>query len=266
MSQYVRAKKSLGQHFLTCPWVISDMCRAAHLSSSDTVLEIGPGTGVLTRPLAARVKKVIAIEKDERLCHTLARELALKGMNNVTILNGDILTCVPILPAEYKIVASIPYYLTARLLRLFLEQQEKKPNAMVLTIQKEVAQRITAQPPNENLLALSIQVFGTPRIVATVPASCFSPKPWVDSAIISISDISDIFFIRQHIKKEPFFQLLHRAFAQKRKMLTNTLSDIVPPKDIKHALQSMGAPLRARPQELSKEQWALLAAILQKIS
>lgn len=262
MSQYIRPKKSLGQHFLTCPWVISDMCNAAHLSSSDTVLEIGPGTGVLTRPLAARVKKVIAVEKDEQLARTLAYQLKSEKMINVHVLEGDILTHVPALPAEYKIVANIPYYLTARLLRLFLAQQEKKPSNIVLTIQKEVAQRITAQPPHENLLALSVQVFGTPRIVATVPTSCFSPKPKVDSAIISISDISDIFFTRHHIKKELFFQLLHHAFKQKRKMLTNTLSDIAPQKDILSAFNTIGISPHARPQELHKEQWALLAATL----
>lgn len=262
MPHSIHPKKSLGQYFLTCPWVISDMIRAAHLLSSDTVLEIGPGTGVLTRPLSTRVKKVVAVEKDEQLCRVLDHKLASEHINNVAILNGDILTRVPVLPARYKIVANIPYYLTARLLRLFLEQQENKPSVMVLTIQKEVAERITAQPPHENLLALSVQVFGTARIIAEVPASCFSPKPKVDSTIISISDISDTFFTRRHIKKELFFQLIHHVFKQKRKMLTNTLSDIAPQKEIKSALQSIGLSPQARPQELHKEQWALFAVML----
>ena len=266
MLQYIRAKKSLGQHFLTCPWVISDMIEAAQLSSLDTVLEIGPGTGALTRPLAIRVKKVIAIEKDEKLAHALERDLVSQNINNITVLQGDILTHVPTLPAGYKIVANIPYYLTARLLRLFLEKQEKKPKSITLTIQKEVAERIMAQPPNENLLALSVQVFGTPRIIAIVPASCFSPKPKIDSAIISISDISDIFFTYHNIKKDAFFRLLHLAFTQKRKMLINTLSHIASKKDIEYALRTIGANARARPQELQKEQWALLAAILEKAS
>ena len=260
----INPKKSLGQHFLTCPWVLSDMTQAAHLSSSDTVLEIGPGTGVLTRPLAARVKKVIAIEKDEQLARTLTLQLKSEHITNVDILEGDILTHVPALPPQYKIVANIPYYLTARLLRLFLEKQEKKPSSIVLTIQKEVAQRIIEQAPHENLLALSVQVFGTPRIIAVVPASCFSPKPKVDSAIISISDISDEFFTSRHIQKDAFFQLLHLAFTQKRKMLTNTLSSIASKKDIESDLRAIGVNTHARPQELQKEQWALLAVTLQK--
>lgn len=258
MPNPINPKKSLGQHFLTCPWVISDMCHAAHLSSSDTVLEIGPGTGILTRPLAALVKKVIAIEKDEQLARALARQLQSEKITNVAILEGDILTHVPALPAEYKIVANIPYYLTARLLRLFLEKQEKKPSNIVLTIQKEVAQRIVAQPPHENLLALSVQVFGTPRIIATVPASCFSPKPKVDSAIISISDISDQFFTSRHIEPELFFRIARLGFNQKRKVLVNSLSSLADKKTLTQLFVRLKLGEKIRPEELSIEQWAIL--------
>lgn len=264
MPQYLRAKKSLGQNFLTCPWVISDIISAARLSPDDTILEIGPGTGVLTRPLAARVKKVIAVEKDEQLARTLTRQLQSEKITNVTVYEGDILTYTPPLPDTYKIVANIPYYLTARLLRIFLEKQEKKPSDIVLTIQKEVAERIIAQPPHGNLLGLSVQVFGTPRIIKIVPASCFSPKPKVDSAIISISDISDKFFLSHHIEKDIFFQLARTAFTQQRKMLTNSLSNITSPKHIKSALDAIGLSPRARPQELHKEQWAELVLAIKK--
>ena len=266
MPNSIRAKKSLGQNFLTCQWAIADIISAARLSSTDTVLEIGPGTGVLTRPLAAKVKKIIAIEKDEHLARILARELTSEGITNVTILEGDILTYIPPLPGGYKIVANIPYYLTARLLRLFLEEQEKKPSSMVLTIQKEVAERIISQPPHENLLALSVQMFGTPRIIAAIPASCFAPQPNVDSAIIRISDISSSFFTSRHINQDVLFRLLHLAFGQKRKILANTLRDIAPKKNIESALDNMGLSPRARPQELNKEQWASLAKITQKLS
>ncbi len=266
MPEHTRAKKSLGQNFLTCQWVISDIINTARLSPMDTVLEIGPGTGVLTRPIAAHVKKVIAIEKDENLARILARELLSEGITNVTILEGDILTHKISLPTTYKIVANIPYYLTARLLRLFLEEQEKKPSSMVLTIQKEVAQRIISKPPRENLLALSVQIFGTPNIIAIIPASCFTPQPNVDSALISISDISNSFFTSHHIKKDLLFRLLHLAFSQKRKMLTNTLHDIASKKNIESSLQDMGLSPHARPQELDKEQWALLTAVIQKLS
>lgn len=265
MPNSIPAKKSLGQNFLTCPWAVSAIINAANLSSSDTVLEIGPGTGILTRPLAARVKKVIAIEKDERLAQTLDRQLKSEQITNVDMWEGDILTYIPPLPASYKIVANIPYYLTTRLFRLFLDEQQHKPDSMVLTIQKEVAEHVIAQPPAENILALSVQVFAMPVIISIIPASCFSPKPRVDSAIISISDISDSFFTSHNIEKDALFRLLHLAFAQKRKMLTNTMSHIASKKDIESALCTIGASPRARPQELSKEQWALLTNILKKV-
>lgn len=265
MKSAFHPKKSLGQNFLICPWVITAIIEAAELSSSDTVVEIGPGTGVLTRALAIHAKKVIAIEKDETLAETLRQHLRKEVITNAAILEGDALQNFPASGKPYKVVANIPYYLTARLLRLLLENQKNKPSLIVFTIQKEVAERIVALPPHENLLGLSVQAYGTPTIIKTVPPSCFSPKPKVDSAIIKIADISDSFFTRNHLNSKKFFHIVRTGFSQKRKVLTNTLSGIVgKKKSVVSLLDLIGLDPRARPEQLSLQKWAELAAHITK--
>lgn len=251
------AKKSLGQHFLQCDWVLDELLAAADVSHNDTIVEIGPGTGVLTRALTRKAKKVIAIEKDEHLAEELQRQLATENSTNVEIITGDILTLFPSLPvpASYKIVANIPYYLTARLLRIVLEDGPR-PTHLALTIQKEVAERIISKPPHMNLLALAVQVFGTAKIIKNVPASCFSPQPKVDSAIISISGISDAYFKSYTISPALFFKVIKQAFSQKRKLLVNTLAH--DKAHIQKALSAAGLAHNARPEELTLAQWALL--------
>lgn len=271
------AKKSLGQHFLRCGWVIQTLIEAAGLTQEDSVLEIGPGTGVLTRELASRAGKVIAIEKDEMLADTLAAALEKRGAGNVEIIKGDILrlpqtrfrpvrdpngpNLVWAKHPKYKVVANIPYYLTSRLLRLLLEQ-DPRPERMVLTLQKEVALRIAAQPPRMNILALSVQAFGTAKIIKTVPADCFSPKPDVDSAVILISEISYRFFQKNQIAPTHFFRLIRLGFSQKRKQLLNTLGGnkgIADKKTVTEALIGLELNPQARPEELSLQNWAELA-------
>lgn len=286
-------KKSLGQHFLVCDWVSDTLVGAAELSLKDTVLEIGPGTGVLTRAIAPRVKKLIAVEKDEALAQELRQSLAKEGIANVSIVTGDILKVLArvsadyhLQPGSYKIVANIPYYLTSHLLRMILERGPW-PALAVLTIQKEVAQRVTAHPPHMNpalannrggtgqnharrkggmnLLALSVQAFSTAKIIKTVPASCFSPKPKVDSAIIALSDISDTFFKKNSINADVFFKIARAAFGQKRKQLVNPLAVIASGKQrASAALEAAGLDPHIRPQELSLDQWATLVTCLSR--
>lgn len=261
----MRAKKSLGQHFLRCQWVVNTLIRAAELTLKDTVLEIGPGAGVLTRALAHAAGRVIAVEKDERLTATLVESLKQDGIKNVEVVSGDILRLIPSSlylakqgTESYKIVANIPYYLTSRLLRLLLQQQAQL-ELIVLTVQKEVASRIVACPPHMNLLALSVQAFGKPEIIKIVPASCFSPTPKVDSAIIKISDISDDFFQENELDKNEFFSIIRRAFSQKRKLLTNTIGapkSAGDKKRIAAILLRLGLSANARPEELSLKNWA----------
>ncbi|OHA09178.1 MAG: hypothetical protein A3B37_01390 [Candidatus Sungbacteria bacterium RIFCSPLOWO2_01_FULL_59_16] len=159
---------------------------------------------------------------------------------------------------EYSVVANIPYYLTGRLLRRLLEGDEQ-PTEIVLMVQKEVAERMVARPPKMNLLALSVQAYGEPEIIAPVPASAFSPKPKVDSAIIKISGISHRFFSRHRIKPEPFFALMRAAFSHKRKTLSNSLADAFGGKEAAAAaLKASGLAQRARPEELSLSDWVIL--------
>lgn len=250
------ANKLLGQHFLTCPWVAETLVKSAQLKKSDIVLEIGPGTGVLTKLLAQKAGKVIAVEKDKELAKKLAQSLQEEGIENVKVIEGDILKLLTSnqLPVTsgYKVAANIPYYLTSRLFRLLLEGTHK-PKAIAMTIQKEVAERITAKPPRMNLLGLSMQAYGKPEVVKTVPASCFWPKPKVDSAIIRVSDISDDFFDKNGVDKNLFFALAKQGFSQKRKILANTLKKYGG-KELPFAL--------SRPQELSLNDWAKITKTL----
>lgn len=266
--------KLLGQHFLICDWVLPELAKAAELTAGDTVLEIGPGTGVLTRFLASRAKKVIAVEKDAKLAQYLANQLTptkthlddskhlpddrQKFVKNVEIITGDIMRLdFSVLSEPYKVVANIPYYLTSRLIRILLEQQ-KKPEIIVLTIQKEVAERAIARPPDMNILALSVRAYGTPEITASVPASCFNPRPKVDSAILKISKISEGFFVRHHIAPKDFFSLIKAGFSSRRKMLTNNLKQFASKKELIQALNSIGHLPTARAQELSLDDWVQL--------
>lgn len=246
-------KKRLGQHFLRCRWVVSTMIHAAELKPTDVVLEIGPGTGVLTRALARHTGRIVAVEKDERLAAMLGEALKKEGITNVEIVPGDILKLLKSNFRSYhKVVSNIPYYLTSRLLRLLFEN-EPRPILVALTIQREVAKRIVAKPPHMNLLALSVQAFGTPTIIKKVPASCFSPKPKIDSAIIKIADISNAFFQNNGLDKTQFFSILRRAFGNKRKTISKTLKlnfDQHP-----MLIQAAGIPEKARPEELSLENW-----------
>lgn len=228
-----KSKIFLGQHFLRCRWVISTLIKAAEITQDDTVLEIGPGTGILTRELARYAGQVIAAEKDE----TLAERLREEKIPNVTVITGDILRLLSksdfdgrlksdFNHNEYKVVANIPYYLTSRLFRILLESGPR-PERIVVTIQKEVAERLTARPPKMNLLALSGQIFGKPEIIQKVPRECFSPPPQVESAVIKISDISDIRLKKAGITAEQFFQTAKIVFASPRKTILNNLARAV---------------------------------------
>ena len=179
-------KKHLGQHFLKNKKILEEMARAAELSKKDIVLEVGPGLGSLTEILAARAKKVIAVEKDFDLATQLSKRKTLP--KNVKIIHGDILKISnsQLPKSNFKIVANIPYYITSYFLRKFLEAKNK-PDLMVLMIQKEVAERILAKNGKESLLSLSVKAYAKPEIIRYVSRNNFSPPPKVDSAIIKIT-------------------------------------------------------------------------------
>jgi len=261
-------KKSLGQNFLINPHILDRIVSAAEVTKDDTILEVGPGTGNLTKKLAEKAKQVITVEKDRRLIGPLQE--TLKGYGNLEIIEGDILnldvTCYMLHEFGFKIVASIPYYITSRFLRMLLEEWPK-PKLIILTIQKEVAQRILAKPPHMNLLALSIQYYSEPKIICSVSKNNFRPIPKVDSAIIRL--VPRIFEVEPQIfsevrpqkknkeQTEKLFELIRFGFSEKRKQLAGVLSKKLKLKKeyIIEALEKTHLDSEVRPEKLTLKQW-----------
>jgi 16S rRNA (adenine1518-N6/adenine1519-N6)-dimethyltransferase len=255
----IQPRKSLGQNFLTEPRALERIVEAAELGPEDIVLEIGPGLGTLTRLLAAGAERVVAIELDRRLVEILKQTLA--NLPNVEIIHGDILELNPAdlleqhkVSPQYKVVANLPYYITSAIIRHLLTA-EVRPKLMVVTVQLEVARRITAEPGDMSLLAVSIQFYGRPRIVARMKASAFYPSPQVDSAVIRI-DVGDQPFVEVD-DAESFFEVVRAGFAQRRKQLRNALSAelALPASEVAQALSRVGVNPKRRAQTLSVEEW-----------
>ena len=243
-------KKSLGQNFLVNKGILDKIIRAAELDKNDTILEIGPGEGILTEKLAEKASKVIAVEKDRRLIVPLQEKFKNKS---VEIIKADILKFkienLKFHDFGYKIVGNIPYYITSHLLKTIFEEWPA-PKLIVLMVQKEVAQRMVAKPPHMNLLALSIQFYAEPKIVSYVSKGSFRPIPKVDSALLRIK------LRRAQQSKElteKFFKLIKTAFAGKRKQLKNTVG--------LETLNKAGIKPELRPEELSLDDWLKLASI-----
>jgi 16S rRNA (adenine1518-N6/adenine1519-N6)-dimethyltransferase len=223
----VRPSKKLGQNFLIDKRVIKKLIRAANLKPGDIILEIGPGIGTLTVELAKKVKKVIAIEKDQNLVRILANELRRMGIKNVKIIQADILKfpsykSYKLLTTKCKIIGNLPFYLTAPVIRKFLEATEKKPYQMTFVVQKEVGQRICVKPPDMNLLAVSVQFYAKPEFVSFVSKKSFWPQPKVDSAILRITPLVGSF--RKMTNTGLFFKIVRAGFSQPRKQLINNLT------------------------------------------
>lgn len=252
----VIAKKSLGQNFLTSPTIPRFMCEAAKLSPGEHVIEIGPGTGVLTRELLARGVVVTAIETDRRML-TILEETFAQAIKSkqLTIVYGDIRTIplASIVPATpYKVVANIPYYLSGYLLRRTLETSPP-PTTLVFLMQKELVERI-ARAKKSSLASLSVAVFGTPKYEKTVKRGHFSPSPMVDSAILSITNITHEALPTTHARKQ-FFTLLHLGFQNKRKQLAGTLLPVIPRSVTTAFLATQALPPTSRAEDLSINHW-----------
>lgn len=250
------AKKSLGQHFLNSPSALSAIVETGQITKDDTILEVGPGTGTLTNELISRAKKIIAIEADHILVTQLHERFATAIQEGkLNIIEGDILEVdINILFAKkesYKVIANIPYYITGAIIKKFLSAQFQ-PKQMVLLIQKEVAERIIAKDNKESILSLSVKVYGEARYVQTVKSGAFNPPPKVDSAIISIENISRNNFT--DISEELFFSLIKKGFSSKRKMLKNNIgADFA-------TFEVCGINKKARAEDLTLSQWLCLAA------
>ena len=260
LKQYgLRADKRLGQNFLQDPYVLEKIVQTAEIHPTDIVLEIGPGLGSLTRYLAAAAQKVVAIELDERLFPAL--ETIIAPYRNVYLVHGDILEIEPneiVEQQDYLVVANIPYYITSALVRHLLESAPK-PRRIVLTIQKEVAERICAGTGDLSLLALSVQVYGRPHIAMHIPAGAFFPVPKVDSSVLVI----DIYASPQVEEKmlDIFFELIKAGFSQKRKKLRNSISAGMhqTPIETEKMLRAVDIDPQRRAETVSLEEWGKLS-------
>jgi 16S rRNA (adenine1518-N6/adenine1519-N6)-dimethyltransferase len=258
----LRAHKSLGQNFLQDPLALEDIISAAGIQPKDTVLEIGPGLGSLTRYLAVAAREVVAVELDPNLLPPL--KAVLTPYPNVRLIQGDILKLSPkdlISEKDYVVAANIPYYITSAVIRHLLEA-EAKPRRIVLTVQKEVAERICAKPGDLSLLALSAQIYGKPRIAARIPASAFFPTPKVDSAILCV-DIYPASLIKPELLNT-FFKLIKAGFSQKRKTLRNSLSGglHISPTNAADLLTRAGIDPQRRAETLSIDEWRTLSELI----
>lgn len=254
----LRPSKGLGQNFLIDDDALQKILLAANISPDDEILEVGPGLGHLTRYLGAKSKKVHAVEIDKKIIPAL--ESIVKDYKNINIVNADIMDYDLSklgLSSGYLVVANIPYYITSALIRKLL-QDEIKPKRVVLTVQKEVGERICAMKGNHSLLSLSVQIYGKARISSVIKASSFYPAPKVDSAIIRI-DILQAPLVEQS-RIPMFFRLIKAGFSQKRKMLRNTISAGMHwSKDkTEEILAEVDIDPKARAQALAIEDWVKL--------
>jgi len=266
--------KRLGQHFLIDKKVLQRIIRAANLKPGDIVLEIGPGIGTLTLELVKKVKKVLAVEKDSRMVEILKE--TLKSFGNIKIIQGDILKINPVSNLKlknYKIVANIPYYLTSPLIRNFLEEKNQ-PKEMILMVQKEVAQRICAKPPESkrinpllhpslplghmSILAVSVQFYAQPKIMNFVSKKSFWPQPKVDSAIIKITPKK---LLTSQSFGNLFFKIVKAGFSQPRKQILNNLTKSLKlnKEEVKFWLQKNKILPEQRAETLTLKDWKNLA-------
>lgn len=263
-------KRSLGQNFLKDPKILKKIADFAKIDKKDTIIEVGPGEGTLTEFLLQRASKVIVIEKDDRMVellhHKFQRQILL---GKLQIISGDVLKIENLLKiAKLKIenfilVGNIPYYITGALFRKIFEL-ENLPKSLTFVVQKEVADRIMTRSTHqgggeskESILSISLKVYGTPKYGGVIKAGSFFPKPKVDSAIISIENIS-----RKNLKRgdeERFFEILKAGFAHKRKLLIKNLEKISTKPNLEKVFDTLKIPKNTRAEDLKVENWLQIA-------
>lgn len=258
----IRPTKGLGQNFLVSEGALEKVARSAEIQPEDTVLEIGPGVGSLTRYLAAAARRVVAVELDAALLPAL--EEVVEPYQNVEIVHGDILKvnlAESIPEPGYIVVANVPYYITSALLRHLLEA-DILPARLTLTLQREVAERICSKAGSMSLLALSVQVYGKPKIMAHIPPGAFYPRPKVESSVVRVDLYPESRIPAGDI--DIFFLLIKAGFSQKRKTLRNTLSAGMrwTKEQSVEMLQKAEIDPQRRAQTLSIDEWAKLVDVV----
>ena len=273
----LRARKSLGQHFLVNSGVLKKITAAADLTSSDIVIEVGPGPGVLTAELIKKAGYVIAVEVDATMVELLKETFSYA--DNLSLIAGDILQTVPAdlinqektrFPeslknaSQYKLVANLPYYITQPIIRHFCEAKVK-PQSLVIMVQKEVAKNIVAQPGDLSILAISVQFYGKPHIVDYVPSSYFYPAPKVDSAILKI-DLYDKPIVEVTSEKN-FFRTVKAGFCAARKQVANAFSQglDIPKTEVISLMQIAQVDPQKRAETLTLREWANLEKVFAEV-
>lgn len=267
-------KKSLGQNFLMHTQTAHRIAKAAALPPRATVLEIGPGTGMLTEALLQAVAphggRVVAVETDESLIPILEEKFSTEiATSQLFLQHGDIRTLdLSSVPGdetgEYHVVANIPYYITGDIIRMLLEA-ERKPASITILVQKEVAERIARANGKESVLSIAVAAYGVPTYCFTVPRGAFKPAPNVDSAVLRISSINQHAFVSQVEEKE-FFTLVKAGFAHKRKKLIKNLEEILSPHTLAQAFAKASINPDTRAETLSIKDWRALFAATRQVA
>jgi 16S rRNA (adenine1518-N6/adenine1519-N6)-dimethyltransferase len=260
----LRPRKGLSQHFLTDRRALARIVAAAELSAEDVVIEVGAGLGALTRLLVEAAGRVIAVELDLELASALSQLLAEEP--RVTVIQGDILQLSPagllaqagLAPdTPYILAGNLPYAITSAILRHFLEAAPR-PRRLVVTVQREVAKRVTAPPGDMSLLSVSVQFYGRPQIVLRLKPGAFYPPPKVSSAVVRVDCYDDLPLSIEDPAR--FFRIVRAGFAQRRKQLHNSLAAglALPDDRVRAILQSAEIDPRRRAQTLSLNEWGTL--------
>ncbi|MFA5132273.1 MAG: 16S rRNA (adenine(1518)-N(6)/adenine(1519)-N(6))-dimethyltransferase RsmA [Candidatus Paceibacterota bacterium] len=261
-------KKSLGQNFLTSIPARMAIVAAGRLLPTDTVLEIGPGKGFLTKGILEAGATVVALEKDQELLPLLTENFPSELQNEKLLLvEGDALTFDPAdhksLAKGYKLIANIPYYITGAILRRYLSDV-LQPTHMVVLVQKEVAERIVARDGKESILSLAVKAYGDPKLVYRVNKGSFNPIPTVDSAVLSVENISrKNFDSRAH--EDLFFTIVKSGFAHKRKFLISNLKEGVPKVDFLSLFQSLSLSEKVRAEDVPLSEWLSLSKLVKDL-
>jgi len=254
-------KKSLGQHWLKDREVLARIADEASISKDDTVLEIGPGLGTLTSELLKRAKNVIAVELDSDLAAKLPGQFPGTALE---VVNEDILTFdLTHLPEKYVVVANVPYYITSKIIQL-LTTSSNPPRTIVLLIQKEVAERIVAEPGDMSILAVSSQVYAEVRLGDVVPAELFTPPPKVDSQVVILTMLDQPKVPPDMTRR--FFRVVKAGFSSKRKKLRSSISSglHISKNDAEALLNEAGINSGDRAEQLSVEDWLRLTRVVEK--
>lgn len=249
--------KALGQHWLKDKNVLEVIANEAEITKTDTVLEIGPGLGTLTSVLLQKADTVVAVEFDQALARKLPGQFPGK---NLEIITTDILSFdLSVLPAGYKVVANVPYYITSKIIQLLMTAQ-RQPSVSVLLVQKEVAERVAATPGDMSILAVSAQLFAEVSLGEVVGRELFTPPPKVDSQVVILKTRKKPLVDQE--KQQLFFQIVKAGFSEKRKKLRSSLAGGLrrDKKDIEQWLESVGISQDVRAQDLSIEQWKKLTS------